>query len=385
MSDCRRRLATRGLAAAALLWHVLLPTAGADDGDPTNVYMAGADVRVDTPVEGDLFAVAGRVNVDQPVGGDAVLAAGSIELTSRIGDDLRAAGGVISVGGRIVGEAVIAGASIAFGRDTVVLGRVWLAGGDIAVAGRLFGGLKTYGKNILVLGEIHGPVELAGERIEILGSARILGDLTYSSRREIQIDPLAQITGSVTRTPGAFEFPRPKVHIPGLPVLRPLFLLGLLAAGALLLALFPRFTANALQTVGASPLKSVGLGTAIFFSLPPVILLLLITIIGIPIALMLAAVYAVALLIGYLVTAFFIGDRLMRAARRHGEPGFGWRIGALAAALLLLWLAYTLPYVGGLIVLVALLAGLGAMVLQAFSSYSRTRVTGAPGATNHPD
>jgi hypothetical protein len=37
----------------------------------------------------------------------------------------------------------------------------------------------------------------------------------------------------------------------------------------------------------------------------------------------------------------------------------------------LLWLAYTLPYVGALIVLIALFAGLGAMVLQAFSSYAR--------------
>lgn len=370
MSDSRRRAGARAFAAAALLWHALLPAASADEGDPTNVYMAGADVRVDAPVEGDLFAIAGRLNVEQPVEGDAVLAAGSIELASRIGDDLRAAGGVVSVGGRIVGEALIVAASIAFGRDTEIFGPAWLAGGDIAVAGHLFGGLKAYGKNILILGEVYGPVELSGERIEVLGSARIVGDLTYSSRKEIMIDPRAQISGSVTWAPGAFEFPRPKLRIPGLPALRPLFLLGLLAAGTLLLALFPRFTAHALQTMGASPVKSIGLGTAIFFSLPPVILLLVITIIGIPIALILAAFYAVALLVGYLVTALFVGERLARAARRHAEPTFAWRIGALAVALLLLWLAYTLPYVGGFIVFVALLAGLGAMVLQAFSSYA---------------
>jgi cytoskeletal protein CcmA (bactofilin family) len=361
----------RGLAAGAVLWHACLSPAGAREGDPDNVYMAGADVIIEIPVDGDLYAAGGRVSVGQPVSGDAVLAAGSIDLTSTIGDDLRAAGGVVSVGGRIAGEALIAGGSIAFGRDTEVLGRVWLAGGDIAVAGRLHGGLRVYGKNIVILGEIHGPAELHGEQIEILGSARILGDVRYSSQHEIRIDPQARITGSVTRKAGAFEFQRPKLTIPGLPALRPLLLLGLLAAGALLLSLFPRFTASALQTLGASPLKSAGLGTAIFFSLPPVILLLTITIIGIPIALVLAAFYGAALLVGYLVTAFFIGDRLLHAARPRVAPAFGWRIGSLGVALLLLWLAYTLPYVGAFILLVALFAGLGAMVLQAFSSYER--------------
>ncbi len=363
----------RALAVAAALWHASLPAANAGDGEPSNVYMAGADVKIETPIDGDLYAAAGRVIVQQRVSGDAVIVAGSIDLTGTIGDDLRAAGGVVSVAGRIAGEALIGGGSIAFGRNTEIFGHASLAGGDIAVAGRLYGGLKAYAKNIVILGEIHGPVQLSGEQIEILGSARILGDVSYTGRHKIRIDPGAQITGSVTHTPGAFEFPHPKVHIPGLPALRPLLLLGLLAAGALLLALFPRFTAHALQTLNVSPLKSVGLGTAIFFSVPPVILLLTLTIIGIPIALMLAAFYGAALLIGYLVTAFFVGDRLLHTARPNFTPNFGWRIGTLATALLVLWLAYTLPFVGVFIILCALFAGLGAMVLQAFSHY-----TGAP-------
>ncbi|OGA39975.1 MAG: hypothetical protein A3G24_14005 [Betaproteobacteria bacterium RIFCSPLOWO2_12_FULL_62_13] len=340
------------------------------DKDAANVYMTGAEVMIDAPVSGDLFAAAGRISVDHPVSGDAVLAAGSIDLRSGIGDDLRAAGGFVSVTGRVSGEALIAGGSIAFGPDTEVLGRVWLAGGDIAVAGSLANGLRVYGKNILLLGEVNGEVRLTGERIEILPSARINGDIIYSSNQEIRIVPGAWVRGTITRAPGSFEFPHPKFDVPGLPALRPLLFLGLLAAGALLLVLFPRFTAASLQTVQAAPLKSLGLGIAILFSLPPVILLLIITIIGVPIALALAAFYAVALLTGYLVTAFFIGEKLARAVRRQIEPTFGLRIGSLAAALLLLWLAYTIPYVGGFVILIALIVGLGAMVLQAFSSYA---------------
>ncbi|HET9662740.1 MAG TPA: polymer-forming cytoskeletal protein [Burkholderiales bacterium] len=355
------------LAAVCVLWAP--PSRGSDDR--ANVYAAGAEVRIETPVNGDLYAAAGRVSVLQNVQGDAVVAGGSVDLASAIRDDLRAAGGYVTLGGSIAGEAVVVGGSIAFGRDAEVHGRAWLAGGDVAVAGRLLGGLKIYGGHVVILGEIQGPVEIHAEQIEIVGSARIAGDIRYSSKREIRIDPRAQIAGSVARSEVLPDIPRPKISLPGLPPLRPLLLLGLLAAGALLLALFPRFTAHAVQALGASPLRSMGLGTAVFFSLPPVILLLAITIIGIPIALVLAAVYGAAMLVGYLVAACFIGERLLHAMQRRQQPtSYGWRIATLAVALLLLRLAYGIPYAGTFLFLIALIAGLGAMVLQAFSSYA---------------
>jgi hypothetical protein len=372
MPDCMNRLRpllNRLRRSAGCLLLAAVCGAGHAADEAGNVYMAGPEARIRTAVDGDLVAAAGRISVDQPVAGDAVLAAGSIEVRGAIGDDLRAAGGFVNLGGLVYGEALIAGGSIAFGPQAEVRGRTWLAGSDLAVAGRLHGGLKAYGKHIVVLGDIYGPVELTAESIEILGSARINGDVTYSSGKDIRIDPQARITGRVIRAADTFEFPRPRLDIPGLPPLRPLLLFGLLATGVALIALFPRFTVDSLRTVGASPLKSLGLGLAIFFSLPPVILLLAITIIGIPIALALAALYALALLVGYLVTAFYIGDRLLAAARRR-DPGLGWRTASLAAALLLLVLARHLPYAGTLLVLAALLLGLGAMALQAFSSYS---------------
>ena len=212
-----------------------------------------------------------------------------------------------------------------------------------------------------------GNVHLFGAVIEVLPSARIEGNLTYVSNTPIKIHPGARISGKVVREPGQL----PTLQMPGWPPFRPLLMFGLLAAGALLLALFPRFTTSAVQTVRTSPLGSLGLGVAIFFSLPPVMLLLVITIIGIPIALMLAGLYAIALLAGFLVAAFFVGDHLLKAARKRAVPGRYWaRVGMLAIALIALWLVRHIPYVGGLLILAALTVGLGAMALQAFSHYS---------------
>ncbi len=357
------------LCVLAFLATVSLPAPGQDSRDDeasANVYMTGTEVWPTGPIHGDLVAAAGRISVDHPIDGDAVLAAGSIDVRGRIGEDLRVAGGFVTLAAPVRGEALVVAGSIAFGPASDIGGRAWLAGGDVAVAGTFRRDVKVYARNILVLGHVAGNIHLFGGTIELLPSARIDGNVTYVSNTPIKIHPGASVTGSVTREPGQL----PTLHLPGWPPFRPLLMFGLLAAGALLLALFPRFTASSLQTVRASPLGSLGLGTAIFFSVPPVILLLVISIIGIPIALVLAGVYAAALLSGFLIAAFFVGERVIRLARRGAVGGYWARVGTLAIALIVMWLVRHIPYAGGFVILLALLVGLGAMVLQAFSHYA---------------
>lgn len=335
--------------------------------DSRNVYMTGTEVRPTGPIDGDLVAAAGRIGIDYAINGDAVLAAGSIDVRAKVGEDLRMAGGFVTLTGRVGGEALIVAGSLALGPDAEVSGRAWLAGGDVAVAGRFHKDLKVYARNIVMLGNVTGNVHLFADTIEVLPTAQIKGNLTYVANTPIKIHPGAQVSGKVIREPGQL----PALKLPGWPPFRPLLMFGLLAAGALFLALFPRFTSSAIQTVRTSPLGSLGLGVAIFFSVPPVMLLLVITIIGIPIALMLAGLYAVALLAGFLIAAFFVGDRLLKVVARRAAPGNYWiRVGMLAIALVALWLVRHVPYVGELLNLLALTVGLGAMALQAFSRYS---------------
>ena len=335
--------------------------------DSRNVYMTGTEVRPTGPIDGDLVAAAGRIGIDYAIDGDAVLAAGSIDVRAKVGEDLRVAGGFVTLTGRVGGEALVVAGSLAFGPDAEVSGRAWLAGGDVAVAGRFHKDIKVYARNIVMLGHVTGDVRLFADTIEVLPTARIKGNLTYVANTPIKIHSGAQVSGKIVREPGQL----PALRLPGWPPFRPLLMFGLLAAGALFLALFPRFTSSAVQTVRTSPLGSLGLGVAIFFSVPPVMLLLVITIIGIPIALMLAGLYAVALLAGFLIAAFFVGDRLLRVVARRSGPGNYWvRVGMLAIALIALWLVRHVPYLGGLLDLLALTVGLGAMALQAFSRYS---------------
>jgi hypothetical protein len=381
--SCEHRKSARAArilrAASGLLALALLGTPGSraaeDDSAAVNVYMAGAEVRIDRAIDGDLVAAAGRIHIDQPVAGDAVLGAGSIDIQAAVGEDLRAAGGIITLAAPVHREVLLVAGRIILTPAADVRGETWLAAASVTLGGRLVSAAKVYARDITVTGESYGPLELSADRIEIGDGARVLGDITYSSASEIRIHPLAKVEGKVIRSPAKLDVNEPAT-IPGLKPLRPLLVVVLFAFGMLLIAACPRFVYGSVRTLAAVPSKSLALGTALFFSVPPVAVLLVITIIGIPVGLALLLAYALGLAGGYIVTALFIAARLARLVQ--GRALTGWRQYAfMAAALLLLALVTSIPYVGALILLLVCAGGLGAVVLQRFS---RQHAAAAPDA-----
>lgn len=371
-----------GVLLACLTLGSIAPYALAEDDnhavikESANVYLSGSSVRPPDPVEGDLFAAGGSVNVDHPVKSDAVLAGGQINISGGIGDDVRAAGGQVTLNGKVGGEALLAGGRINVGNSADIQGRLWAAGRDVTLAGKYGKGIKAYGQNISLAGEVNGDVRLTAEKIELLPGAKINGALTYTSREELKVDP-TQVSGTVTRAPAPKEWrgwderrsAKDRDWTSRGPSFRPFLLMGLIAAVAVFILLFPNATRAAQQEVGASPWQSLGLGAAMLFTLPPIAILMMITVIGIPLGLALLALYPVLLLVGYLTTALYIGERSAVALKKDTTNAIWMRIGFAALALLALGLIRLIPFVGGLVVFVTLLIGMGAWSLHLYHRY----------------
>jgi hypothetical protein len=155
------------------------------------------------------------------------------------------------------------------------------------------------------------------------------------------------------------------------------FWLGLVVSGALLLLLFPRFGVAAARTVASDPGKSLGLGFALLVATPVAAVLLLVTVVGVPVGLVLLALYPVALLAGLLVAVLFLGDVGARLARRP-VLSTGWRFVSYLVALLVLALLMLVPTVGAVALALALVIGLGALVLAAYRVYAGRQAALAP-------
>jgi len=97
---------------------------------------------------------------------------------------------------------------------------------------------------------------------------------------------------------------------------------------------------------------------------PLVLLVLLLTVIGIPLTLLGAVFYVVLMPLAYVSTAIALGDGMLRAWRATVATQWMWRVVAAALVLALLSQATRVPWLSAVVLSLALLAGLGALALQ---------------------
>jgi cytoskeletal protein CcmA (bactofilin family) len=341
-----------------------------------DLYLAGGSVTVAATVEGDIVTAGGHVMVGDDIQGDVIAAGGTVTVSGKVRDDLRAAGGTVMINADIGDDAIAAGGTVVLAPSALVNGRAWLAGGKLDIGGRIRRELRAAGGNIALGAEVQGDVTLTGESIDIGPRAVIHGNLRYLSPNEARIDKDARITGSVTRLP--FEpHAAPRLHRGGA---RLGVMLSLMVTGAVLVLLFPSASSAAASEIGRAPWKSLGLGLALLTATPLVIVLLFASVLGAWLGLILLAAYLVALLVGFLTGALFVGEAGLRLARRE-EAGKAWRIAALVAALLVAGVLGFVPVVGGLVTFALLLFGLGALALYGY----RLCDGGASGVRLHKD
>jgi hypothetical protein len=125
--------------------------------------------------------------------------------------------------------------------------------------------------------------------------------------------------------------------------------------------------AGAGRTIVTDPGRSLLLGVLLLLAAPVAVAILMATLVGIPLALGVLALYGLWLLFGLITGIVFLGDLGVRLTRRR--PSRGWRVVFFLIALTVLGLLQALPVVGGLVLTAALLLGLGAWSLHLSRRY----------------
>jgi cytoskeletal protein CcmA (bactofilin family) len=334
-------------------------------------FAAGGILNLTEPVAGDAFLAGGQVAIATQVEGDLVAAGGEVSVGGNIGDDVYAAGGTVSLDAIVSGNARIAGGDVTVGPATVIAGAASLTGGQVRFDGNTHEYLQVSAASVHLNGVVHGDVELRSGDLRIGPETRIGGRLVYHGPSQPSVPPGAEISGGIefheSDVDLSFDPPGDGLHDAARGVGSFFWFLGVFIAAAAFNLVAPGFSQRAAQFVGSDPLKSLGLGFAVLVCAPVLVILLLITVIGIPVGLILLTAYLLLLFLGWLTTATFIGQKIRGVFGANRAATTGWRLLALLAALLLLWFAGRIPYVGHWIQLAVLLAGMGALVLAAWN------------------
>jgi cytoskeletal protein CcmA (bactofilin family) len=355
-------LAVVSLGAA----HADQPAAFRIGGD---LFVAGAVVTVAEPIEGDLFAAGETVELRGRIGGNAHLAGRDLRLDAQLRDDVYAAGYDIRLAGPIAHDVTAAGYSVAVGAPEVTIGgNLRVAGQTVRVAGRVTGHAMIAADVIELDGVIAGDADLAARTIRFGDGARIGGTLRYTAPEQLEVPPAVATPERVVARV-ATDLARPGTDVARASRATGLgWFLGLLVIGALLLALFRRRVGPVTARMRGHPKRAVGWGFVTLSVLIGANFVLAASVVGLIVVPLVLLAFPLALLVGYLLGVFALGERLWLAAGRLPVSGWLPRVGLLAAALALFYLVGLVPYLGWLLGLLVTLFGLGGLVLAGGSA-----------------
>lgn len=361
-----RRLAISALALTAVFAVVAPALASvvttdrfivrAEDSFDEDVYVAAQSARVEGTINGDLVVATGGLVITGTVTGDVyALASGrvSVEADGRIGGSLRGVARDVVVIGTVEDDVAVAalttsidgGPGLEVGRDVVAFGGSLSHSGDVGrdIRGRMV--------NVSVNGTVGRDLDVTLERLVIEDSAEIGGDVLYRSGRSAAISPDAMIAGQVVQLPAQSNF----IFGVILTIANLVGFLGFLVLGIFVLWLFRTTSSTAVGAVITHPFRTFLIGLIAVVVAPLLVLLLAVSLVGLPLAAIVLLGILVLLVAGPVPALTAFGDRVLRG--RAGLFG-GFLLGA-ALWRLGIWL---IPIVGGVVYLIGLVWGTGGWV-----------------------
>lgn len=299
-------------------------------------------------------------------------------------------------GAAYAGEAeqgqVVFGGSFTLESGDVLNGDLVIFGGsaDLEQGSIVDGDVLLFGGNVEVNGEIKGDLALLGGNADLGPSAVITGDVVTLGGNVERAEG-AVVEGQLRSAEGfnrtfSFDFPnlpdfddtfriRPFGRSSVGPFFSPVtgilwFVLRTLvvAALAILVVLFwPKPVERAGSAAVSQPIVAGGLGCLTFIVAPMLILLMAITIIGLPLSFLTVVALVVAVVFGWIAIGVEVGRRMAEAFDWEIHPAAAAGIGTLAVGFVVGGIGL-IPCIGWLAPLLVGSAGLGAVILTRFGS-----------------
>jgi hypothetical protein len=241
-------------------------------------------------------------------------------------------------------------------------GDVVVVHGRVVVAGRVRGDLVVVDGAVLISGAVNGDVVTVARRATLAPGARVGGDLVYGDERPV-VPGGATVQGDIKRV-NVGDVAAPLGFVGAVAVWLAVSV-STLVLGLLLLWLAPRALEAAWDAHTTSLGATIGWGLILFFGLPILAFIALVTLVGIPfgVGLLLSLIPLYA--IGYTTSAWLLGRRLVKPPRG--------RVLAFLAGLVILRVLAVIPILGGIVWFVATVLGLGALVVATWRARSGAR------------
>jgi len=354
---------------------------GDDDSAAPTLLIVGTDEELPAPIAGfatraddkvvvedtvtDLFAAGQEVTIRGTVLDNAFAAGQTVTLDGgRVEGDLFVAAGMVLIDGEVLGDLYGFSGDLRITPRAVIHGDVRVGVGDLTHEGTIEGMLEVGAGMASLDGRIGGDAKLEVGELTLGPNAILGGDLIYEAPLSTEILDPTQISGIVdfTQVEASDETCSDDgPNVLGWLLKRAWLYFGALIVGCVLLRLSGRRFGRFADALIDQPGRSVGIGFVSLVSIPAFAVLAMVLVLPLQLGVLTTLLYLVALYVAGIIASLAIGRWLLNRMGRTEASAYA----ALALGLLALHLLLPVPFLGFVVRLVAVVAGLGAMWVAA--------------------
>ncbi|MCB9803167.1 hypothetical protein H6761_04145 [Candidatus Nomurabacteria bacterium] len=325
-----------------------------------NYYAAGKTIEIYGTINGDLFLAGNNVVIDsENINGDIFVAAESISIKNKINGNVRVVGKQIEISGLVTGNAFIVGDNLLLTETAELAKHLTFWGSSASLHGQVGQHLEGGMEQLLLTGSIGQGVDVylsprQETNFQIADTAQISGGINYQALTEASISENAQVDGQVNFQ----KWTEPEHGKTFSQVLWSLIIkfFGMLIVGMILVYFWPKFFTENFSSLKGKLWQTPLFGLLFLFLTPLLAFALMITVIGIPIALIMLTLWAIGLYLAKILGAWLIAKFI----KNKWLTKYNWsQLSILAFGLAIYLILGKVPVVGWIIILVAYLMAWG--------------------------
>jgi hypothetical protein len=263
----------------------------------------------------------------------------------------------LNEGETIDGNLSVFGGAVTLEKNSTINGNVVLIGGTINAAGTINGGINGLGGSITLTDTavVQGDVATVGAAVNKSNKAEIQGKIVSQSEGGVQL-------------PDVPRFVAPALLKPFGDALGGLLRALVIGVLAVLVTLFmPRNTARIGDAIVDGPFTAGAIGLLTIVLFPFVVIILAITIIGIPLSAISVVIFGLGLILGWIAIGLEMGNRIATLFKSDWAPAVSAGVGTLVLSLLAA-LFGAIPCVGWVVPTVIVLMATGGVVITIFGT-----------------
>lgn len=325
-----------------------------------SLFVAGNSVEVGSEVFGDVFCAGQNVTISGTVHGDVICAGQTVNLTGKVDGDIRLAGQTVTVSGEVAGNATVASQTFTLSSPAKITGDITLGTADGTLGGSVGRDVAASGATLTVAGEVGRNVKGMIDNLQLTNSARVKGNVEFTSNNEANRADGAVIGGTITRKDVPKNEEQKRAFAWGAWLGWFIYsLLAMLVTALVLTLLFPRLFHNVTNNAVPAPWMALLTGFVASLAVPVILIMLVVTVIGIPLAFTLGLIWLLVVLLSGPVFAYYLGRVILQNPR---QPLLIMLTGSVVLIVL-----YFIPLIGFFATLAAVWFGSGMLLLEAFN------------------